>query len=39
VVKNLANNNFDIYCVLKPGSSSSHLNETANQEIKETKSG
>lgn len=39
VVKNLVSNNLEMYNVLKPGTSSSHLNETANQEIKEIKSG
>jgi len=39
VVKGLVSNNFEIYCVLKPGSSSSHLHETASQEVKEIKSG
>ena len=33
VVKNLVSNNFEIYSVLKPGSSSCHLNEIASQEI------
>ena len=34
MVKNVVSNNFEIYSVLKPGSSSCHLNETASQEIK-----
>ena len=39
VVKSLVSNIFEIYCVLKPGSSSIHLNGTASQEIKEIESG
>ena len=31
VVQNLVSSNFEIYSVLKPGSSSSHLLETASQ--------
>ena len=34
VIKNLVSNNFEIHNVLKLGSSSCHLNETASQEIK-----
>ena len=33
MIKNLVSNNFEFYSVLKPGSSSSQLLETAIQEI------